>query len=305
MMYCTENAQQYTQGGTVASLGYFDGVHLGHRSVIMPAVIRAKEQGLKSAVFTFTLQSAGTAGKGLNILSQKEKAKRIEQLGVDIMYCPPFESFNALSPQQFADEILVKRLNARAVYCGENFTFGAKKSGDTELLKVICKDRGIELHVEKLKNLGDDTVSSTRIRKALQSGDVAAVHMLMGVPYCVDAPVVRGRGNGKGLGYPTANQIFAQGMARPKDGVYITKTTYDGAEYHSVTGIGERPTLHDKGVTCETHIIGFDKKDLYGSDIKVSFYSRIADTVEFSSLEELSQAIKKYAKQSIDYFNAL
>ena len=152
--------------GSAVALCYFDGVHLGHRAVIGAAVRAAGRSSLCPAVFTFELP-AGNTLKGGRILSPAIKHARMKALGVHRVMEPPFTEFCNLSPEQFVDEVLVRCLNARAVFCGDNFTFGAQAAGDVPRLQALCAARGIAVHVVDMAEYAGKTVSSTRIRAAL------------------------------------------------------------------------------------------------------------------------------------------
>ena len=168
---------QAPQGCAVA-LGYFDGVHCGHRMVLGSAVRYAAEHGLTPAAFTFELPGNQTL-KGGRILSMAQKHARIESLGIEQYLEPPFEAFRDLSPEDFVRKVLVECFSAKAVFCGDNFTFGAKAAGNVEMLHALCEPRGIRVCVVDMAKYKGENVSSTRIRAALEAGEIGEVNAML------------------------------------------------------------------------------------------------------------------------------
>lgn len=287
-------------GGTAVALGYFDGVHLGHRAVLRATCEAARAQGLRAAVFTFSLPHGG-AGKDKAILSQTEKTRRVEQLGIKEYFSPPFDSFRGFSPEEFVQRILVECLDARWVFCGENFTFGKNKSGDTSLLMQLCARAGITARLVPPLCIDGAPASSSRVRAYLSAGEVERANTLLGEPYEVDCPVVHGQRLGRTLGFPTINQTYGEEMLIPKNGVYITQVLVQGAWLPSVTGLGTRPTVGGTDVTCETFIPDFSD-DLYGDTVRVRFRHYLKPTVRFDNLDALRAYIDSAAQAAREYF---
>lgn len=285
--------------GTSLALGFFDGMHIGHESVISEAVSYAKAHDLDPGVFTFTFDDQNST-KGRQILSLREKHESLERLG--ILYCfePPFSSFRNLSPEDFFYQCLLGEYRAKALFCGVNYGFGAKRAGDTELLARLCAENGIKLVTVPLTFWRGERVSSTRIREALAAGIIEDVNTMLGRPYEIDLPVQHGRKLGSTLGFPTINQHIPAFMQTPREGVYITETEVNEVRMPSVTGYGSRPTVNGAEPTCETFIPGFTG-DLYEKTIKVLFYKRIADTKKFDSTEELAAAVLGWAGEAREY----
>ena len=193
--------------GSAVALGYFDGVHLGHRAVIGAAVAAARRAGLTPAVFTFELAEGNTL-KGGRLLSRSEKYRRMAELGAREILAPPFAAFCALTPEDFVEQVLIGCFAAKAVFCGDNFTFGARAAGDVERLRALCAPHGIAVTVVEMAQYGGRTVSSTRIRAALEEGRLDDANAMLGAPYAIDWTVRHGRGIGTSrLGTPTINQI--------------------------------------------------------------------------------------------------
>ena len=189
--------------GSAVALGYFDGVHCGHRAVLGAAAACAAQNGLTAAAFTFELPGNSTL-KGGRILSLQLKHTRIAEIGIEEYLEPPFEQFRSLSPEEFVQRVLVECFHAKAVFCGDNFTFGAKAAGNVPMLRQLCAPLGIQVNIVPMAQYQGQTVSSTRIRAALESGDLDSANAMLGKPYCIDWPVTHGKGIGSGkLGTPT------------------------------------------------------------------------------------------------------
>ncbi len=298
-MQVYNNLEKINAEQTCVALGYFDGVHIGHQSVIKKAVqaaASAKSGNASAAVFTF-FQSESDNVKGERIFSKDEKFKRIFALGVSHCLCPAFSSFAHFTKQQFVEEVLFNCLSAKQVFCGENFTFGKNKSGNVEDLKQLCKQWDIEVHVKKLFLYKGDAVSSTRIKNLLSNGDMELVNKLLGKPYALCEKVISGKKLGREMGFPTINQKFAQNFFTPKHGVYLTRVLLDGKIYAGATSIGQNPTVNGEDITCETHIINFSG-DLYGKTVRVEFLKYYKPSVKFENLTELRNYICEAAHAS-------
>ena len=196
----------------------FDGVHLGHRRVLGAAVEAARQGGMDSGVFTFVFGGENPI-KGDAILSPAERRHRIAGLGLDWYYCPDYDSFCDLTPEQFVDEVLIGRMNAAAVFCGDNFTFGQGGAGNVPLLRRLCAARGITVTVVPMEQWGGRPVSSTRIRELLRAGQVEQANEMLGAPLRAGgAGRPRQADRGAKLGFPTINQRYAAGMLLPRSG---------------------------------------------------------------------------------------
>lgn len=286
---------------TALALGYFDGVHLGHQAVIKKAKAYAKAHNLALGVFTYK-QSPQNVIKGPALTSLKQKHNILASLGVDYCFEPDFNTFKDLSAEAFFNTVLLQNYHSKAIFCGKNFGFGAKRSGNIDTLKKMCAEDHVFLDIVPTSIWEGLPVSSSRIRVALANGDIPAVNAMLGRPYAVLLPVEHGQHLGTQLGFPTINQTFSADMQEPRYGTYITQTLLNGKEWPSSTGFGPRPTVEDSGkVTCETFIPYFSG-DLYGKEVQVSFYEHIADTQKFDSLEDLTTAVNAWAQQALDYF---
>ena len=284
---------------TAVALGYFDGVHIAHQSLIKQMCDWAQEHNLQKAVFTFT-KKIKLGHKGKDILAQHKKKEYMNDLGVELFYSPDFMEFNELTPEEFVQNILIDSMGAKAVFCGENFFFGKNRRGNVKVLKELCEKYNIHFtQAETVFDFGQ-IVSSTEIRNCLAEGEMEKVAHLLGRPYGVDFEVVHGKELGRTLGTPTINQIYPDSMCSPKSGVYITCTTVDGKKYPSATGLGSRPTVNGVGQTCETFILGY-KGDLYGQNIQVDFYYYLYPSKKFDTLDQLGQMILDSADMAKKY----
>ncbi len=289
---------------TAIALGYFDGVHLGHRAVIGAAVDYAKVRGLAPAVFTFLLDNDLVASRGGDILSASQKEKRIGAMGVQHYVCPSASAFYGKSAAWFVEEVLYKKLKAKAVFCGKDFTLGKAKEADVTSLKKLCKAFDIEVIVVDSIEVDGETVSSTRIRNLLKNGEVEQVNALLGAPYAIDFEVVQGKQLGRTIGTPTINQLYPPHLVSPKYGVYITSALVHGKNYAGATGFGTRPTVNGDYASAETFLKDF-KGDLYGEHIETSFYKYLYPQVKFDSLEDLAAMIHRTADEAALYLKEI
>ena len=292
--------------GCAVALGYFDGVHCGHRMVLGGAVRYADENNLAPAAFTFELPGNQTL-KGGRILSPTQKHVRVASLGIQQYLEPPFEVFRDLSPEDFVEKVLVECFHAKAVFCGNNFTFGARAAGNVELLHALCEPRGIAVHIVPMAQYGAQAVSSTRIRAALEEGRLDDANAMLGAPYAIDWTVTHGKGVGTSrLGTPTVNQNYPPDALQPCAGVYLTRIRLQDRWWPAATGIGKRPTVDDSAnaaVTCETYVPDFSG-NLYGQNPVLEFHRYLCPVRKFHNLQELSDLIRRAARESKAYFAA-
>ena len=284
---------------TAVAMGYFDGIHIGHQFLIEQMKEYAQKNNLDKAVFTFT-KTVKLGHKGKDILSIYQKVDIIKNMGVDLFYSPDFLEFAGLTPQQFVDDVLIKSMGAKAVFCGESFCFGKNRAGNVQVLKELCSTRGVEVFIVPTVELDGVTVSSSEIRTALENGDVQRANRMLGRPYSIDLEVVHGKKLGRTLGTPTINQIFPNSMCTPKEGVYVTVTEVNGERYASATGFGNRPTVNGDSLSCETTLADFEG-DLYKKNIKVEFYTYLYPTHKFENVQQLKEMIEDALEKSCRY----
>ena len=284
---------------TAVALGYFDGVHIAHQSLINQMCDYAAKNNLEKAVFTFT-KSVPLGHKGKDILTKGAKLDVMRSMGIDLYYSPDFLRFSSLTPEEFVKNILIDSMGAKAVFCGENFFFGKNRRGNVRVLKELCEKYDIVFTQAETVCLDGEIVSSTTIRDALAQGDMEKASRMLGRPYGVNFEVVHGKKIGRTIGTPTINQLYPPTMCSPKPGVYITCTTVDGKKYPSATGLTNRPTVNGTGYTCETFILGFEG-DLYNQNVQVDFHSFLFEARKFDSLQQLGDMIYSSAVKAKEY----
>lgn len=281
-----------TENKKAIALGNFDGIHLGHLAVInevkkfsYPCVMLFTEHSLKNLV--------GQAPPMLITDAERKsffECNSIEQLYID------FDSIHDMSPEQFVDEILVRKFNAQAVVCGYNYRFGKNAEGDSETLKKLCDERNMICSVVSEIDFDGEPVSSTRIRRLIEKGSVDEANKMLSESYGFCTEVLHGDQRGRGWGFPTINQLLPKGFVMPAFGVYESSVTFDGKKYKGVTNIGRRPTIGTDQVLSETYIFDFDR-DVYGENIDIRLVRFIRPERKFSSFEELANQIKSDAME--------
>ncbi|MCL1808694.1 MAG: bifunctional riboflavin kinase/FAD synthetase [Clostridiales bacterium] len=290
--------------GTAIALGNFDGVHLGHQELIRQTVKAATGSRLKSAVFTFSNHPKNVLMNGeavKNILYPSEKAEMIESFGVDYMFNVPFDDgMRRMEAAEFIEKVLLAKLKMQEAYCGFNFKFGHRSSGNAETLAAESAKGRFRAHVLEPVVVDGEVVCSSRVRECIEQGDVARCRKLMGRCYSVVGEVVVGNRLGKTIGFPTSNLVVDDAMVSPANGVYITYCMHNGKRYPSVTNVGNRPTVGESRKNMETHIFDFNK-DLYGKAIRVEFLERMRDERKFESMDALAGQIKKDCVMAKDY----
>ena len=287
-------------GRGAVALGFFDGLHIGHAAVVS-RTLSYQQEGLCPCVFTFTMDGGHPAAKSTAnaLTTERQKEQLLESWGVRLVLCPDFSEFHAMEPESFVDEILVRRLNANAACCGEDFRFGKKAAGDVGQLAALCQARGIRLDVVPPVTFEGERVSSTRIRHLLGEGRVGDANRMLGRAFGYDFTVVRGKQLGRKLDSPTINQRLPDGFVPLRHGVYASVSFAGGAWHPSVTNIGLRPTVEDTtAVNSETYICGFSG-DLYGARVEVRLLAFLRPEQRFPSVEALRARIHADAEASV------
>lgn len=276
---------------TAVALGSFDGLHTGHMTVIASA-LEMRASGLFPLVLLFDEHPQRLLGGAPAEIMQKKK--RLEVLGgVGIASKEiAFKEIYNMSCADFFNRILIEKLKVGAVCCGESYRFGRSGCGDCEALAALCAENGVQLKICPTVTCGDAPVSSTRIRRAIEAGDIKAANAMLGREFCYEYVVVSGDRRGRLIGAPTINQVFDSGFIVPRFGVYASETVIDGAVLPGVTNIGVRPTFNKNELRSETHIIGFSG-DLYGRSVEVRLLDRIRDELRFDSMEALAGQIAR------------
>jgi riboflavin kinase/FMN adenylyltransferase len=282
----------------VVTTGTFDGVHLGHQTIIA----RLKELSLKfdgqSVVITYhphprmVLQPNNTELEFLNTLP--EKIARLEQLGVDYLLIIPFDStFASLTSEDFIRKILVDIVHTRKLVIGYDHHFGKNREGSFDHLVEYGPKYGFDVEEIPAQDIDQVAVSSTKIREALKKGDIQTANRFLGYPYPFSGKVIKGRQLGRKIEFPTANlEIIPDRKLIPANGVYAVNVIVDNAIFNGMMNIGFRPTVTEEKVrTIEVHLFEFDN-DLYDKEIKVRMITRIRDEVRFNGIDELRERLK-------------
>lgn len=284
-------------GGTVVALGMFDGIHRGHADVLKHTRDLAAKEGYASVVWTFRQQPFGA----LYITDNSERIDLFRSLGLDYAVFEDFEPVRDLSPESFVGDILCGQLHCVTAVCGFNFNFGAGGKGTPADLRAYMRARGGEAYALPAVKSGGDVISSTRIRRLLEAGDVRAAAMLLGRPYSVKGPVIEGNKIGRTIGFPTINIGFAAGRVIPAYGVYITDVLIRGEIKRGITNVGIKPTLGKCGMPlCETHILNYPG-DFYNEYAEIRFLEFRRPEIKFKDLNELKAAIGSDIKAAFDY----
>lgn len=279
------------------ALGNFDGVHIGHLKVIEAA---AKTRALSPAALTFQQNPHPVP----SIVTPEDKEEIMRKAGVQLLVSLPFAEVCDMPAEDFFRRILLEKCRAKKLCCGKDFRFGQGAGGDYELLHRLCQETGTQLEIIPYVTLDGQRVSSTRIRKALQEGDVTLANRMLGRPFGFELEVIHGNHIGRGLGTPTINQALPEGFILPKFGVYASVAEVDGVDYYGVTNIGVKPTVGSDYVLSETWMPEFHG-DLYGKRVRLSIYAFIRPERKFDSLEEMKAVIVENTRQAKDIIGRL
>jgi riboflavin kinase / FMN adenylyltransferase len=276
--------------GSALAIGTFDGVHLGHRTLIGDTIEDARSRDLVSGVVTWDRHPAVTVrppSVPALLTSLERRLELFAELGLDLVAVITFdEDFGAWSPERFVDEVLVDGLAARSVHVGFDWRFGRKASGDADLLARLGAARGFEAHPARLASSAEAPITSTRIRAAVRDGEMELAAALLGRSFDVDGMVVRGDGRGATLGYPTANLDIDPALVRPAQGVYAGRIRVRDTWYRAAVNVGKNLTFGGEVVRVEAFILDFDD-DIYGETLRLEFWHRLRDELKFDSVEDL------------------
>ena len=277
---------------TVLVLGYFDGIHLGHKALFERARKVADERGLTVTVLTFPESprlafSRFTPELLLHLTSQEQRYLLLEKNGVDQLVMTPFTSeFASNTPAEFIERY-VKGLNAQVLVAGFDYHFGNCRADVQDLMELF--DGQVEIVSEV--SLRGEKVSSTRIRQAIQSGDVSLANQLLGYPFMTEGIVVHGDARGRTIGYPTANLAPFDRVHLPSEGVYVAEVEVDGKRYRAMTSVGKNVTFDGTELRIEAHIFEFDRF-IYGEKMTIFWLEKIRDMVKFDGIEGLMEQMK-------------
>lgn len=280
---------------TYIALGSFDGLHWGHIKLINKCIEISKQNQGKSMVYTFinhplTVVNPTSAPK--LIMGNEDKIELLKEIGIDMTCLVKFdEKLMRLTPEQFILE-LINKYSMAGVVVGFNYRFGHRNSGDVQLLKELSEKYNFSLSVMKPENKDDELVSSSRIRKLIEDGDMVKANEMLYQTFKLNGRVVQGKKLGRKLGYPTANMEVNDKYVIPKNGVYYTVVKYKGKLFKAMTNVGLNPTVEEtNNVKIETYILDFEQ-DIYDEYIDLYFLERIRDEIKFSNIDELTKQMK-------------
>ncbi len=284
---------------TAVALGTFDGLHLGHQSVLAKLKRQAAAQGLCTLVFTFAnLPSSYFGGEKGMLFLPEEKQAAFEKLGMDLLYMPRFDGAIAGMEREAFAKLLFEQLRAKAVVVGFNFRFGKNAEGTPQYLKKAAEAYGAKVYEQEPYLLEGEPVSSTRIRAALRQGEIAKAQSLLGKPYEIAGIVAHGKQLGRKLGFPTLNFYPSEHKLMPKHGVYAAEAEVEGRRYAAVTNIGIRPTVKDgDALSVESNLIGFSE-DAYGKKVSLRLVEFLRGEQKFDGLDALKSQIAHDKQQA-------
>jgi riboflavin kinase/FMN adenylyltransferase len=290
-----KNFKEYTSQKPLAlSLGMFDGVHLGHKSIVDELIKVGSENNLETAVLTFWPHPrfVFNPNENLKLLNTlEEKQFLLEKCGIDTLFLKEFdEEFRNLTGEEFVRQILVDKLNIKYLIIGYDHSFGKNKSGNFELLQKLSGELGFEVERMEAINIHENNISSTKVRNALLAGNIKEANEMLGYSYSVSGTVVHGKKLGRTIGYPTANIETDPIKLLPKKGAYIVEVFIKGEQYKGMLSIGTNPTVNGEKLTVEVYILDFEG-DIYDENITVAFRDFLHDEIKFEGLEKLIERL--------------
>ena len=285
-----------TQQPTVLTIGTFDGVHLGHQKIIERVVATARQEGLLATIFTFFPHPRMVVqhDKSLKLIhTLEEKKQLLQRLGVDLLVVQPFnEAFAQLTAEEFVSTILVQHLNVKKVIIGYDHRFGRNRTANINDMRLFGEKYGFAVEEISVQEVDEVSVSSTKIREALNKGDVITAEHYLGTPYSLTGTVVHGLKLGRTLGYPTANiQVTEDYKLIPKDGVYAVYSYIGERKVYGMMSIGKNPTIEGKGASIEVYFFDFNG-DLYDRELTIYFLKYLREERKFSSVALLKKQLQ-------------
>jgi riboflavin kinase / FMN adenylyltransferase len=283
------------EGASVVTVGFFDGVHLGHQAVFARTVEAARERGVRSVAVTFDRhpREVLTPGSEPRLLTTVERrASLIEATGIDELLVLAFtKEFSQIPAEGFVERVLVNGVHAVHAVMGKNFTFGHRAIGTVDNLPELGAPFGLTAEGVQLVDVQGARVSSSSIRDALSAGDLAWPRTALGRRFVLDGEVVSGHGRGKGLGFPTANLQTWPRLLLPGQGIYAGVAELAGRRYPAAIDVGTNPTFGTEPLHTEAFLLDYGGGDLRGAPLAIEFWERLRDEVQYGSVDELVAAI--------------
>ncbi|AUC82682.1 bifunctional riboflavin kinase/FAD synthetase [Lacinutrix sp. Bg11-31] len=292
---------------TVVTIGTFDGVHIGHQKIIERLIEVGELKDLTPTILTFfphprmVLQKDADI-KLLNTLNEKEQI--LKQFGLENLVVKKFtKAFSRLTAEEFVETILVKQLNVKHVIIGYDHHFGRNRTANIDDLRAFGKHYNFEVEEITAQDINDVAVSSTKIRTALTEGDIQTANSFLGYPFIISGNVVRGKGLGRTIDFPTANiKISENYKLIPKQGVYVVKSIIDKETVFGMMNIGTNPTVNGKTETIEVHFFNFKKK-IYNKTLTIELLERLRDEEKFESIDTLKQQLLKDKTNALQFIS--
>ena len=287
---------------SVSAIGFFDGLHEGHKQLIKRAISEAKAKGIKSSMITFSPSPASviTGNKEELLTTVNERVKIAESLGVDQFIILKFtRELSSLTPDEFHQEAIGK-LKIKHLVCGEDFRYGTKGSGSVETLKNV---EGLDLSVINDYKANNKRISSTLIKESLKSSKVEDANELLGYPYFIDGFVKHGRKKGRTIGFPTINLDYPENKILLSDGIYIGITTIDNKNYVSTINVGHNPTINTVTKKSIESFVHDFKSNVYDKKVRFSFIVKVREELKFDNVQELIDQMHKDIEISELFFN--
>ena len=289
---------------TTLVIGNFDGVHIAHQAMIKAAQKTAEQTQTEMGVLSFTPHPRfffNPDAPREQIATDNQKEQKLKALGIDFLGQEEFNNtYSQMTDVQFIENILINKYNAQNIFIGQNFRFGHNRSGTPETLKA---DSRFTTHIFEMQHTAGETISSTRIRKVIKSGDLPTAKTLLGVPWSIELPVIHGDKRGRTLGYPTANQDLGH-YVRPPYGIYVSMIERpehpNSSPLYGLTNIGIRPMYKVESPLVETFIFDFDD-DLYGETLRIIPQHFLRPEMSFDCLEDLIQQMDQDTLDAKDY----
>ncbi len=305
-LYNSQNT--YSKNPSVITIGTFDGVHIGHKKIIERLVNVGKNNNLEALVLTFFPHPRMVLQKEANIKlinTIDERKELLSKLNLEALVVKAFNiDFSNLSARDYVKNILVDELNAKHIIIGYDHHFGKNRSANIDDLKTFGKEFGFKVEEISAQDIKDVAVSSTKIRNAISEGDLVTANSYLGAPFFITGTVIKGKGLGKQIQFPTANiHIKEDYKLIPKYGVYVVCAIIDGATVYGMMNIGTNPTVNGDKQSIEVHFFNLDK-DLYGETLQVNILIRLRDEHKFESVELLQEQLKLDQKNALEYLDS-
>lgn len=290
------------------TIGTFDGVHIGHKKIIDRLTSSALAEGLQSVVLTFfphprMVLQQNSEIKLLNTIEEKQQL--LEQIGLDTLIIHPFDkTFSELSAEEFVKNILIEKLNIKKIIIGYDHRFGKNRSAGIEDLVIFGAKYSFEVEQIPAQEIEEVSVSSTKIRKALDDGNITLANSYLGYNYFFNASVIEGKKLGRTIGFPTANlKVSETYKLIPKIGVYVVEGVVEGQKLKGMMNIGFRPTVDGTSLSIEVHFFDFSE-NIYGKYLQISVIEKIRDEQKFESVEALKNQLDQDKIFALGYFTS-